>query len=311
MRLTHIRAADLNLLLPALVLLEERQVSKAADRYHLSQPAMSRALQRLRDMFGDELLVRTRDGFEPTMRGRHVLQELSEVLPRLDALLRGGRFDPGSAHDEFRIAGTDYAITVLGPCLFRRIFQEAPGVSLDVVSWRDTSFEDLERGRLDLVLWPNEVPDALCSEPLFEDDFVCLVSSDHPTGAGPIALRDYLRAPHVVVSVLEGSQTLVERRLLEVANSRRVVGLRVPYFAGAVAAIAHTPLILTVPRRFAELYRDRPDLRTVEAPRELGRITYLMSWHPRTDSDVASQWLRAVIRTTADAVNGECGTQAQ
>lgn len=298
MRLTHIRAADLNLLLPAVMLLEERQVSKAAERYHLSQPAMSRALQRLRDMFGDELLVRAKEGFELTARGRNVLHELSDVLPRLDALLRGGRFDPGSAQDNFRIACTDYATMVLGPHLFRRVFQEAPGVSVDVVGWHDQSFDDLDHGRLDLVFWPNEVPDSLRSEPLFEDDFVCVLSSDNPIATGPITLRDYLRSPHVVVSVLDGVQTLVERRLQDV-DSRRAVGLRVPYFAGAVTAIANTKLILTVPRRFATLYRERTDLRIVEAPLELGRMTYLMAWHPRADSDVASQWLRTAIRESA------------
>ncbi|KGD28237.1 bacterial regulatory helix-turn-helix, lysR family protein [Burkholderia pseudomallei] len=298
----HIRGADLNLLLAAFVLLEERQVSKAADRYHLSQPAMSRMLQRLRDTFGDELLVRTRGGFEPTVRGRYILHELGELLPRLDALLRGGLFDPTEAEDTFRVACTDYATTILGPRLFERVFREAPNVSMDVVAWHDHAFEAIEHGRLDLVLWPNEVPDTLYSETLFEDDFVCMMSSDHPSGDGPLVLRDYLRFPHAVVSVLGGKQTIVEQRLHDM-GVRRAAGLRVSYFSGAITAIARTALIATVPRRLAMLYRDRANIRIVEAPAMFGKLSYKMVWHPRADGDLALQWLRQTIRAAANDID--------
>src|SRR5215470_5662600 len=113
MRLTQLRQADLNLLVVFAVLAEERSVSRAARRLLLSQPAVSRALARLRDTFHDDLLVRTGSGFELTPHGRRLLTELEVMLPRLDRLLSGGSFDPAREEANFRIAATDYASHVL------------------------------------------------------------------------------------------------------------------------------------------------------------------------------------------------------
>src|SRR5258706_15127033 len=109
MHITQLRQADLNLLIVFTVLAEERNVTRAAARLALSQPAVSRALQRLRDMFHDDLLVRSAEGYEPTPKGQRLLQELESTLPRLDRLLSGSDFDPASEETTFRIALTDHA----------------------------------------------------------------------------------------------------------------------------------------------------------------------------------------------------------
>ncbi|MGJ5910113.1 LysR family transcriptional regulator [Enterobacter sp. J706] len=306
MRIRHIKSTDLNLLPAALVLLEERQVSRAADRYHLSQPAMSRVLQRLREVFRDELLVKGRNGFEPTLRGRHVLRELELLLPQLERLIQGENYDPSQATEHFRMAGTDYSLAVLGRVLFQRLYTKAPHISLDFTGWNDRVFDDLERGRLDLVLWASQVPDYLHREVLFEDEFVCVMAREHPAAQGELTLERYLSFPHVVVSVLEGRQTLIEERL-GALGVKRNSKLSVPYFSSAITPVIGTSLIATIPRRVAMPYINHEALKICPPPMELLRFSYLMVWHPRTDNDPALQWLRNTVRGVADSlavVNG-------
>lgn len=117
MRIEHLRQADLNLLVIFTAVAEERNITRAASRLLLSQPAVTRALQRLRDTFHDDLLVRTATGYEPTPTGQRLLQELATMLPRLDRLMTGGDFDPANEDGTFRIAATDHAAYLLVPLL--------------------------------------------------------------------------------------------------------------------------------------------------------------------------------------------------
>ena len=117
MREVHLRNLDLNLLQPLYELLKERHVTRAAERIFLSQPAMSRALERLREMFGDPLLVRSGRGYERTARGERVLQELESLMPRLEAMVRGETFDPAQSQGRFRVALTDNACAILLPTM--------------------------------------------------------------------------------------------------------------------------------------------------------------------------------------------------
>jgi DNA-binding transcriptional LysR family regulator len=137
MHLAHIRKSDLNLLPALAVLLEERSISKAADRHHLSQPAMSRVLQRLRGVFKDELLVRTRGGYALTGRARRLQEELQLVLPRIDSLLRGGAFDPATAEERFRLCCPDYLSRLFAPRLAERLSDAAPRSTLEIVPWHE------------------------------------------------------------------------------------------------------------------------------------------------------------------------------
>jgi DNA-binding transcriptional LysR family regulator len=212
MHLTHIRTTDLNLLLAALVLFEERKISTAAKRFHLSQPAMSRLLQRLRATFGDELLVRGKRGFELTPRARQLHEELASLLPQINRVITGVSFDPASTEATFRIALTDYAALVIAPRLTAKLAGHAPHTVLDLVAWGDTAFTDLERGRLDLAFWVNDAPAPLMSETLFEEDFICVMAADHPAHDRPLTVERYLAFPHAVVAVLDGRQTVIEQQ---------------------------------------------------------------------------------------------------
>jgi DNA-binding transcriptional LysR family regulator len=132
MRITQLRQVDLNLLVVFTALAEERSVSRAAARLYLSQPAVSRALQRLRDMFKDDLLVRGAGGYEMTPKGERLLQELSTMLPRVDRLLVGAEFDPDVEQAVFRVAGTDNAAAVFAPSLCRQMLPWLRNVTLQM-----------------------------------------------------------------------------------------------------------------------------------------------------------------------------------
>lgn len=297
-RTTQLQRVDLNLLVALAVLLEERHVSRAADRIGLSQPATSRALQRLRTTLDDELLVRTRTGYQLTPRAERIQRELAAILPRLEVVFGTEEFDPASATDSFRILGTDYTTSVLGPGLFRRMFREAPGTSLTFNQWHDGVFEDVAHGLADLAFAGVSTGPGLRSELLYEETFACLLSADHPLAdRDSLTLEEFLGAAHCVVDVLRGEQSAVDRRLTELGE-HRVPALSVPYHTAAVLAVKGTPLVATLPVRLLSTVEDS-ELRIVGAPGEVASMPYLMSWHARLDDDPAQRWLRDIVRVVA------------
>ncbi|MFI1889907.1 LysR family transcriptional regulator [Streptomyces jumonjinensis] len=313
--MTHIRNADLNLLEALAILLEERHVSRAADRFHLSQSAMSRTLQRLRDTFGDELLVRMGNGYEPTSRGHRIQAELADILPRLEALLRGDVFDPATATGEFRVQCADHATALLGPGVVQRVFRAAPQLSLRIAPWSGGSFADVAQGRADLAVSEGTAPEAAVPGPLhrellFEEELVCLLADDHPLSGRRLTAADCLRQPHAIVTAPDGERTAVERRLAEL-GVRRPAGVRVPSLSAAVAALPGTALIAVLPRRVALAHAEDPAYRVAEAPVELRPLAYELVWHPRMDADPAHRWLRGLVREAAEAVGAAEAEEAE
>jgi DNA-binding transcriptional LysR family regulator len=296
MRVTQLRQADLNLLVVFTVLAEERNVSRAAMRLLLSQPAVSRALQRLREMFHDDLLVRTASGYEPTPQGQRLMQELEVMLPRLDRLLSNSSFDPSTEEASFRIAATDNATTLLAPFICRDVLPAAKKVRLDFVPWNDEIFDDLAHGRVDLVLNADDryLPNHFFqSEKIYDEDFACVVATGSKYKRR-LTMKQYLDAEHIGISIQAGSQIIPEKRLAAKGQIRRTV-MRVPYFAAAIRSVPGTDLIATVPRRLALGERHNPAIRILEPPAELVGFSYLMIWHPRVNTDAAHTWLRASI----------------
>jgi DNA-binding transcriptional LysR family regulator len=294
--MVHIERVDLNLLAPLSALLEERHVSHAAELAGMSQPAMSRALQRLRDTLGDELLVRTPGGYRITPRAERVQRQLRAVLPRLESLFAPEEFDPAEAAEAFRVAGTDYT-QVFAPAVFQRVFRESPRSTLHFRTWHDTIYEDLDRGVIDLVFYAKSDPvTALHTEHLFDDRFMCVVSADHPLAERPeISLDEYLDATHVIVGTTGERQTAIDRHLEDLGTRRRA-GLTVPYHSLAARSVLGTRLILTLPARLLEEQRSDPGIRILPAPEEIRPLRYRMAWHPRLDSDLGQRWLRDAIR---------------
>src|ERR1700722_16576360 len=299
MRITHIRQADLNLLVVFTALAEERNVTRAASRLLLSQPDVSRALQRLREMIEDDLLIRSPSGYEPTPIGKRLLQELSTMLPRLYRLLSGGDFDPQAEETTFRVAATDYASHVLCPLMCRMVLPAAAKVSFEFVSFGDQTFEAIEKGRLDVMLNADDgyLPPRFVSEVIFDDSFSCVAAkeSKYPRA---LTLQQYLGAEHVGVGIWGELQTLPDKRLAGIGEKRQC-SIWVPYFTAAVRCVPGTPFIATVPSRLAGFESNNPALRILKPPEVLGRFNYLMAWHPRMNTDAPHLWLRRAIRETA------------
>jgi DNA-binding transcriptional LysR family regulator len=294
--MVHIERVDLNLLPPLAALLEERHVSRAAEVAGLSQPAMSRALRRLRDTLGDELLVRTPRGYRLTPRAERVQRQLRAVLPRLESLFAPEGFDPAEAAEVFRVAGTDFT-QVFAPAVFRRVFRESPRSTLHFRTWHDSIYEDLDRGVVDLVFFARSAPaTALRTEHLLDDRFVCVLCADHPLADQPdIALPQYLDATHVIVGTIGERQTAIEQRLEDLGEHRRA-GLTVPYHSLALRSVPGTRLILTLPARLLAEQHPDPGIRILPAPPEIRALDYRMAWHPRLDGDPGQRWLRDAIR---------------
>jgi DNA-binding transcriptional LysR family regulator len=298
MRRVNLSILDLNLLPPLRALLEERHVTRAARKCALSQPAMSRALERLRDVFADDLLVRSGRAYELTVKGERLRAELDALMPRLEAMVGGADFDPTRARERFRIALTDHASALLLPPLVGQVRRAAPQATLGVSAWHPGAYADIAAGRLDVALSAEAPPSSLEVEVLYEEEFVCLLGSVPPTRRKRLTLREYLDRPHVVVETWGGQQTPVDVPLAQLGFKRHAV-VRVPFFVPTILSIRHTDLTLTLPRRLASMTSSWSGLRTVEAPKEIKGFSYLMAWHPRLSSDPAHGWFRDQVRIAA------------
>jgi DNA-binding transcriptional LysR family regulator len=301
MRPQHLREVDLNLLVTLQALLEERHVTRAAKRCFLSQPAMSRAFERLKDMLGDQLLIRSGRTYERTARGERLLRELQTLLPRIESIVRGQEFEPSRSDEGFRIALTDHASVILMPSLVKRLRTEAPGIKIETSPWRTQAFEDLSTGRIDLALSAETSPPGLQNEVLFGLDFICVVGVHQKQRSPRLTLSQYLPLPHVLVETWTAQQTLVERPLAQLGAKRRVV-LTVPYFVPAIFAVAYTDMIVTVPGKLAKIVGPIPGIRYAQPPKELKPFPYFMTWHPRLSLEPAHVWFREQFRQISQTI---------
>jgi DNA-binding transcriptional LysR family regulator len=295
----HIDNVDLNLLKPLEILLDERHVSRAAGRAHITQSAMSRTLARLREVYGDELLVRTASGYELTPRAHAIRAELAGIMPALRILFEDEVFDPATATSTLRVAASDYPVSILGDALFPTFTAEAPRISLIVTPMLPSTFADLDQGRIDLILTPIEPPAHLEREALFTEDFVCVLSRAHTLTAERLTVADLAAFPHATVGGMHPLQTIVMDQL-ERVGAHPTTEIRVPYFRAALAAVRNTQLIAVLPRRFAERYGDEA-VRIAEAPEEIRGFTYRMLWHARLTNDKSHRWLRSIVVRVAEA----------
>jgi DNA-binding transcriptional LysR family regulator len=285
-----LKDCDLNLLVGLQALIEERSITRAGSRLLLTQPAMSRVFDRLQQMFGDELLVRTKKGYEPTHRALEIYAELKQLMPRIENLLQHEEFKASDATGVFRIGATDYASLVVLPGLTRALVKSAPKLRVDV-SPLDSPLEKLSANTLDLAFGVTEPPQPFHSEPIFDDKIVCLVRRGHPVCKGRVQLSVYLKWKHVAGG---GKAGLVQRNLDRI-GVKPDVQLRVP-FSVLGPVVERTDLIATVPHRMAKRIAAMSNTQIVTAPQEFQRFTYLQIWHPRYDSDAAHKWMRALIK---------------
>jgi DNA-binding transcriptional LysR family regulator len=304
MRLEKLRQVDLNLLITFAAVAEEKSVTAAASRLLLSQPAVSRALQRARALFQDDLLVRSPNGFELTLRGRKILDGLEGLLPRMEHLIAPAAFDPAREKSHFRISGPDNVCTVVLPPLCRQYADGRYQVNFEFHPWQSGIAELVEHGQLDLALHIDDglMPSHFQSERLYREDWICAVAHDSRFGDS-LSLKQYLAANHIVVSTYAGVQTIPDKQLAAIGAKRNSC-IRVPYFGVALQCLAGTELVLTLTSGLTSVVKRDRKLRLVKTPQELHAFHFLMAWHPRLNTDPRHVWLREAMRSTTAGLNG-------
>ncbi len=295
-----LRRSDLNLLPVFDALMRERSVTRAAARVYLSQPAMSNALNRLREMLDDPVLVRTADGMRPTPRALALEGPLRMILNQLDRMLcRPPPFDPATSRQRFSIAMTEYGESVVLPPLVERVAGLAPGIAIEALPLGPELPEDrLESGGLQLVIGVQgyfEIPARLRSRPWIEDRLVCLVRKGHAAaGAGRLSLARYLDCRHVYPSPLGRRDNILDAWLADQGKQRSIAVAARSYWAAARIA-ARTDYVLSVPQRVAEPLARALPLALVEPPRGTPRFRLELIWHPLQEGDGGLQWLLDVL----------------
>jgi DNA-binding transcriptional LysR family regulator len=304
MRLEKLRQADLNLLITFAAIAEEKSVTAAASRLLLSQPAVSRALQRARALFQDDLLVRSPSGFELTLRGRKILDELEGLLPKMEQLVAPAAFDPAREKSHFRLSGPDNVCTAVLPRLCRQYANGRYYVSFEFQPWQGGIAELVEHGQLDLVLHIDDglLPSHFQSERLYREDWICAVANDSHFGDS-LSLKQYVAASHIVVATQAGVQTIPDKQLAAIGAKRNSY-IRVPYFNVALHCLVGTELVLTLTSGMTSVIKADRKLRLVKAPQELHPFHFLMAWHPRLKSDPRHVWLREALRSTTADLTG-------
>lgn len=273
-----------------------RSVSRAADQLDLGQPAVSIALGKLREHFGDPLFVRTSRGMEATPLGESLARPVQEALEALDRVLgQRSSFEPATANRSFRIAMTDISQLVLLPRLWEQLHRIAPGVRIDIAPLSDDTARMLESGEADLALgFMPQLEAGFYQQALFRQRYVCLASSQHPRIRGALSLADYATESHAVVTTSGTGHLILDRELARHGIPRRVV-LQIPNFLGVVFVVEHTDLIVTIPERLADLVKGRGDFRIHPVPFELPDYAVKQHWHERYHHDPGNMWLRQVI----------------
>lgn len=300
MHKVELRQVDLNLLVMLEALLEERSVTRASGRLGMSQPAVSRALGRLRKLFGDKLLVDGRGGYQLTARAEELRPALSTTLVQVGMMLETQPFDPSAAAGKVRLLMLDLETAVLAPHLLSRLSAEAPNLDLDVLPLGSAAMEALEKGAVDAIIGVvEEAPAGIHRRGLYDDSFVTLMRTEHPSANKALTLDQYLELEHIVVSVTGEGVAPVDTAL-NMAGRERRVRARVPSFLAAVEIAAHSNLIMTLPSSLARTAAGMGRFVALPPPLELGSFTMSLLWHARHQNEPRHIWLRRAIMEAAE-----------
>jgi len=301
----NIRSVDLNLLVSLQVLLEECNVTKAATRLHLTQPAVSTQLGRLRILFNDPLLVPAENGrgMIPSAHALSLADPLRTLLSQMESLVNHHPgFDPHADQRSFRIAASDNATTVLGSALMEKLPEIAgPGIRIGFQnSDQQHIATQLERAEIDLLIGSERmVPPTMKARKLLDEHFVMAQRKEHPRGRRKLTLDGYCRLRHVLVSTSGGSFHGFMDEHLEELGRQRSVALSVQSFAVAVELLCRSDYVATLPSRLAARYADRLDIFAL--PFASRGFSLFAAWHPRNHADPGLLWLRETLAALSPA----------
>jgi DNA-binding transcriptional LysR family regulator len=301
MRYKHL---DLNLLVALDALLRERNVSRAAEKIHLTQPALSNALSRLREYFADELLVKTGQRMTLTPKGEYLAKPVRELLIRIDSeIMTPPDFDPRSSSRSFSMLVSDYTTTVFVPTLLATLHRIAPLLRIDLQPQTGDPHELLEKGEVDFLIIPAQyVSSRHPSARLFDETYAVVAWTGNPLAQSTLTLDDYLAAGHVATNVGtagSGHRTTLEAWFLGNAGLTRRIEVTAPTMASLAQLVVGTDRLATVHRRVALQARSHLPITIFDPPIELPTLTEMLQWNSVRETDAGLRWFRDLCLRTA------------
>lgn len=295
------KGLDLNLLLAFDALLDTRSVTRAAERMHLSQAAMSSALGRLRDYFGDDILVVAGKRMYPTAFSQNLVPEVRDCLRRLDSLVRTAPgFDPLTSQRTFRLVASDYVTAVILAPLMVRLAEIAPGLRLDVLLPSDLVLKQIEDGDIDLLITPEDyVSPDLPSVLLFEERHVIVGWRENPLLRAPISEEQFFAAGHVTVSIGNQHTISFADKVLESTGKGRRVEIVVPSFTMVPWLLENTGRLALMHERLAQTMALRFPIAFVPLPFSMPLLRELGQYHFARAKDEGLIWLLEQLKAVA------------
>lgn len=295
---------DLNLLNTFDALWRERNVTRAAQRMNVTQPAVSNALSRLRETFGDELFIRTPSGVEPTERCAEIAIDVREALRHVERTLAShDSFDPSVSERTFRIGALDYFDHVVLPPLMEKLRKDAPRVDLRISPVKlGETFEALDSGDLDFLFFGGaEPPKRISFQQLMEERFVLIMREGHPKANERMTLQQYADLAHIVFSTRGDSHTRIDDLLAEQGLQRRVA-LTSSHHTSIAETVRDTDMVALSPSRLARRHVERGGVIAVQPPLEFPHFSVQFYWSRRLNSDPGAMWLKSVFEEVCGQV---------
>ncbi|TQV80197.1 LysR family transcriptional regulator [Exilibacterium tricleocarpae] len=287
---------DLNLFVAFDAIYTASSLSGAAERLHVTQPAMSNTLNRLRELFDDPLFVRSGRGMMPTPGAQNIIGPVREALATLNTSLHKLKsFDPATSDKRFRFSMRDLNEAQLFPDLLGSLQREAPGIVIESFQVpREDSIKELANGRLDFVVDAPVLSDPqLCHQKLTEDEVVCVVREDHPITRETLTLEKYLTLPHILVTSRRDGQSMLDRELEKIGKFRRIA-MRTQHSLMVPELLRRTDMSMTTIHSFSRFHATR----ALALPFAVPPVEMYLYWHKSADLDPASQWLRAKLTSS-------------
>ena len=299
---------DLNLLVYLDVLLREKNVTRSAMKLGITQPAMSNVLKRLRVLLDDPLLVKTSEGMTATERAIALQPLVRAAVEAAERVVEDhSDFNPKTDNRIFRVMASDYAESTLIPKALSYLRENAPNITLDVLTPSDVSFSDIEQGRVDMAINRfEELPGSFHQKTLWKDSFSCIVNKNHPILKAEIVLDTYLDAQHIWVSktgygIGVGIDPSDIQRLgwvdlaLDRIGKKRNIRLFTRHYRVATYIAQQQDLIATLPSRIAQLQTDNPNVTVLKPPFDIPLLEMKMAWSPLLHNNSGHRWIRKVM----------------
>ncbi|CAM5297177.1 LysR family transcriptional regulator [Eoetvoesiella caeni] len=271
-------------------------ISQAAEKLGIGQPAVSMGLRKLREHFSDPLFVRTKQGMAPTALAQDLLPYVRQTLALLHTMLNHrARFEPATSQRSFRVCMSDIAQVTALPSLLRVLKRDAPSVRVDITTVSEDTLRLLESGEVDLAIgFMPRLEAGIYQQKLLDERFVCIASAGHARVRDKLTRAQFQQELHMTVSPSATSTGLIDEILLA-HGIQRTIAVRVPNFSGIAANIENTDYLVIVPERLGLFLQQNRHIKVFPLPFNVPGYRVMQHWHERCARDPGNRWLRSVV----------------